>query len=90
MRLDGSVSNTIVLWAYVIGFVVVGNLVAAKVNPKPKNYVRRGLPVVAFWNVFSLEKWTPEGVRYHKRALIFAMPAVIAFVLGYVILDLIW
>lgn len=84
------IDNSIVMVAYLLAFVVVGNLIHARINPRPSNYVRRGLPIITPWNVFSDEKWTPEGLRYHKRLLALMAPTLAVFVIGYLFLGIIW
>jgi hypothetical protein len=76
--------------AYVFVFMILANLVHAKVNRKPRDYVRRGVVRCTPSNLFSEEKWTADGVRYHKKALFFALQSLVVFVLGWALLAVVF
>ena len=83
-------------WAsvvYVAAFVILGNLILARLNPRPPTERYRldgGTPWVAFWNLFDKTVFTPEAIDYHRRTLV-AIPVVLGtFVFGWLLLGLIW
>ena len=43
--------------------------------------------IVAFWNVFSSKKWTPEGLAYHRHLFKTAGLMVALWVFGMIILN---
>jgi hypothetical protein len=92
LELDGEIGSIPAFFAFIFAFMIVGNWISFKINPRPPldRYARKGLPMVAFWNVFSSSKWTPEALRYHKKGCAFAFCALLAFLTGYFFLDLVF
>lgn len=41
-------------------------------------------------NLFSEGKWTPEGIRYHRRAIVMSLVMMIALVGRYLVTDWNW
>jgi hypothetical protein len=53
-----------------IGSIALGIRIYRKYGIVPKReHLRdpRGTPYAAFWNFFSRDKWTDEGVAFNKR-----------------------
>ena len=82
--------KTIISIVFLLGFVILSNLIHDRWNPKPERYMNdpNGIPAVAFWNIFSTKKWTPEGVRYNERRMFFAFfVALPVFLVGWLTLG---
>jgi hypothetical protein len=45
------------------------------------------MALVAFWNVFSSKKWTPEGLAYHRHLFKTAGLVLALYVIGMIILK---
>ena len=90
MGLDGSISGMgeWVLVAWVIGMLVY-SWNRFGIVPK-REHLRdpKDVPLLAFWNIFSTEKWTPEGIAFHRRVLAFSARAFGASVAIWIALDL--
>lgn len=60
---------------------------AFQVGPPPENYVKPGkLPFVAVWNLFDEDRWTDEGIAYHRSVLKFTAEALAVFLAGQLLL----
>jgi hypothetical protein len=91
MQLDGSISNLPAGLVFLAVFVVGGNWLERKNNPPPAKYRKDGgLPWIGFWNLFDESKFTPEAIEYHRRRLRSMPYFIAAFVLGWILVDLIW
>jgi hypothetical protein len=94
MRLNGEIGSAAVGLGFLAVFVIVANLVERRLNPQPprERYLRNpnDLLFVAFWNVLSSEKWTEEGLAFHRRRLQFIPVALLTFGVGWLILDWLW
>ena len=90
MGLDFSVSGwgNLVFVAWLLGMVIY-SANRYGVIPKPEHLRDpRDIPVLAFWNVFSREKWTPEGLAFHRRVIAFSAKALLTTVVLWIVLDL--
>jgi len=94
MTLDGSISSPAAGVGILIFFIVAGNALERRWNPQPprERYLRRpdDIPGVAFWNILSREKWTEEGLRFHRRRLLFIPIALAALACLWLFADLVW
>lgn len=94
MTLDGSISSPVAGIAFFALFLVGANWLERRWNPQPprERYLRRPdeVPLVAFWNLLSTEKWTDEGIRFHKRRMLFIPVALLGFAGMWLLADLIW
>jgi hypothetical protein len=94
MTLDGSISKPAAGIGLFVLFIVGGNIFERRWNPQPprERYLRRpnDVALVAFWNLFSSDKWTDEGIRFHKRRLLFIPIALAAFAVLWFLADLAW
>ncbi|MEO8200280.1 MAG: hypothetical protein ABI679_07160 [Gemmatimonadota bacterium] len=95
MTLDGRIGSSATgFLVYVALFALVANWIERRRNPQPppERYLRNpnDIPIIASWNIFSSEKWTEEGLTFHRRRLLFIPIALSAFGLGWLIVDSIW
>lgn len=91
--LDGSIDQPILSWAYIVGFLVVGNWIAFKRNPRPPVARYRkdgGVPWIAPWNLFDESKLTPEAIAYNRRSIRVVMILFFTFLGGWLVLDWLW
>ena len=92
MKLDGQIQNAVIGIAFLVIFVPGNIWLQGRWNPRPPpdRYRKDDGLFVTFWNLFDESKFTPEAIEYHRRALR-AMPlTVLAFAVGWVVLDSIW
>ena len=94
MTLDGSISSPAAGVGLIVVFLVGANLLERRWNPQPPRdrYLRRPdePSFVAFWNLFSTQKWTDEGIRFHKRRMLFIPITLLALGFMWALADLIW
>jgi hypothetical protein len=94
MRLDGTINNMPVALTCLIGFVICGIWFERRWNPMPppERYQRdpKRLPLVAFWNLLDESRWTPEGVTFHRKRMLFSFWTIVVFACGWLLLDTIW
>jgi hypothetical protein len=93
MTLDGTISNLSAAAIFLAAFVLGGNWIEHRWNPRPPlDRYRKdgGIPLVGFWNVFDESKFTPEAIEFHRRRLRATPIFLSIFALVWVVLDLIW
>jgi hypothetical protein len=90
LALDGSVSGSgsWILVAWVLGLLVYSWTRYGMVPKHEHLRDAKDLPILAPWNLFSREKWTPEGIAFHRRVLLFSAKALLASVAIWLVLDL--
>ena len=93
MKIDGQISNSAALVAFIAILVIGGNWVLMRWNPRPptSRYRKDGGPgFVAFWNMFDESIFTAEAIEYHRK-LFRALPvALVAMVALWLAFDLFW
>jgi len=92
MKLDGSIDNPVAIFA-LLAVVTVGAYWLNSRAPRPPTAQYRkdgGIPWVTFWNMFDTERFTPQAIAYHKWILRMTPLVLLAFVLGLLLLDLVW
>jgi hypothetical protein len=93
MKIDGTIGSSVAFGLFLAAFVLGGNWLEARRNPRPPitNYRKDGgMPWVAFWNLFDESKFTPQAIEFHRRRLR-AIPILLAaFAVGWLILDFVW
>jgi len=93
MKLDGTISNPWVFISFLAAFVLGANWIESKRNPRQPlgRYRRNGrMPFVGFWNLFDPTVFTPEAIEHHRRRLRAIPFFILAFAVGWVVLDLLW
>lgn len=49
--------------------------------------MRTGLPVKSAFDLFSERKWTPEGIRYHRRAMVMSLVMAVTLIGGHLVMH---
>jgi hypothetical protein len=89
MRLNWQVTG----WGlWVMGAVILATTIysMARYGTVPKReHLRdpRGVPYAAFWNFLSAEKWTPEGLAFHRRVIRFSVRSFVGLLTLWLVLD---
>ena len=93
MKLNGTVESLPAFVVFIAAYVLAANLIEHKRNPRPPLAKYRkdgGVHWVGFWNLFDESIFTAEAIEFHRRRLLFVPFALVALVVGWLILDLIW
>ena len=92
MRLNGAISNSVAIYLLMAAVTVGAYWVNSKAPRPPTAHYRKdgGTPWVTFRNAFDAEQFTPEAIAYHKWLVRKVPLFVIGFLLGLLLLDLIW
>ena len=83
----------LVAWLWLAAGLAWGLRLSFKYGLVPKREHLRdpnGLLYGAVWNLFSREKWTDEGVAFHKRWATDLLVFVVVWVLAYFVLALLF
>jgi hypothetical protein len=92
MPLREGLGKTVVSWVWFLAGVAWAIRLNWKYGIVPKQKHLRdpnGTPYAAFWNIFSTEKWTDEGVAFHKRVALELLAFAAVWVLVAVVLGLV-
>ncbi len=78
--------RTVVTWIWLVAGIGWGVRTNVKYGVVPKReHLRdpKGVPYAAFWNLFSHDKWTDEGVALHKRLAVELLIFVVVWLVGF-------
>ena len=89
--LDSQFTNYALGVAYLALFAGVMNYIERRWNPPPPrgDYLNDpdDIPWVSPWNIFSTKKWTPAGIRFHERRVLFCAILLGLLFVGFLLRD---
>ncbi len=91
--MGGGITHPLVSWLWLGSGVAWGVRLSFKYGLVPKREHLRdpnGLLYGAVWNLFSKEKWTDEGVAFHKRWALDVLAFAAVWVGAYFLLAIVF
>jgi hypothetical protein len=91
---DGEISKSGIAFGAWAAFLALASLVESRRNPRPprERYLRdpNGASFVAFWNILDCQKWTAEGLRFHRHRLQYTVVVTVVTIAWYLLADALW